>query len=139
MLARLVSVKILHLASANRWTGAAAPAFAEVEALRAAGVEAHYGYVGGYWGYPYGGYAYGYPGYAVATYGGVKIENAPPESAVYADGYYVGTVDDFNGSFQKLNLEPGAHHIEVMRPGGAPPASVDVNIRAGQTVTFRAN
>jgi len=48
MLARLVSVKILHLASANRWTGAAAPAFAEVEALRAAGVEAHYGYVGGY-------------------------------------------------------------------------------------------
>ena len=98
-----------------------------------------YGYVGGYWGYPYGGYAYGYPGYAVSTYGGVKIDNAPPESAVYADGYYVGTVDDFNGSFQKLNLEPGAHHIEVMRPAGEPPASVDVNIRPGQTVTFRAN
>ena len=98
-----------------------------------------YGYAGGYWGYPYGGYAYGYPGYAAATYGGVKIENAPPDAAVYADGYYVGTVDDFNGSFQKLNLEPGAHHIEVMRPAGAPPASVDVNIRAGQTVTFRAN
>jgi glycosyltransferase involved in cell wall biosynthesis len=39
---------VLHLASGNRWTGAAAPAFAEVEALRAAGVEAHYGYVGGY-------------------------------------------------------------------------------------------
>ncbi|HEX9986159.1 MAG TPA: glycosyltransferase family 4 protein [Thermoanaerobaculia bacterium] len=41
-------LKILHLAAGNRWTGAAAPAFAEVEALRAAGVDAHYAYVGGY-------------------------------------------------------------------------------------------
>lgn len=41
-------MRILHLAAGNRWTGAAAPAFAEVEALRAAGVDAHYVYVGGY-------------------------------------------------------------------------------------------
>ncbi len=41
-------MKVLHLAAANRWTGAAAPAFAEVEALRGAGVDAHYAYVGGY-------------------------------------------------------------------------------------------
>ncbi|MGH9458951.1 MAG: glycosyltransferase family 4 protein [Thermoanaerobaculia bacterium] len=40
-------MKILHLASFNRWTGAAAPAFEEVEALRRAGADAHYGYVGG--------------------------------------------------------------------------------------------
>ncbi|HYM21956.1 MAG TPA: glycosyltransferase family 4 protein, partial [Vicinamibacterales bacterium] len=41
-------LNVLHLAAGNRWTGAAALAFAEVEALRAAGVEAHFGYVGGY-------------------------------------------------------------------------------------------
>jgi glycosyltransferase involved in cell wall biosynthesis len=41
-------VKVLHLAAGNRWTGAAAPAFAEVAALRDAGVDAHYAYVGGY-------------------------------------------------------------------------------------------
>jgi glycosyltransferase involved in cell wall biosynthesis len=41
-------MKVLHLASGNRWTGAAAPAFAETEALRQAGVDAHYAYVGGY-------------------------------------------------------------------------------------------
>jgi glycosyltransferase involved in cell wall biosynthesis len=41
-------LRILHLAAGNRWTGAAAPAYAEVEALRAAGVDAHYAYVGGY-------------------------------------------------------------------------------------------
>lgn len=43
-----MQLKVLHLAAANRWTGAAAPAFAEVEALRSAGVDAHYAYVGGY-------------------------------------------------------------------------------------------
>jgi glycosyltransferase involved in cell wall biosynthesis len=41
-------LKVLHLAAGNRWTGAAAPAFAEVEALRAAGIDAHYAYIGGY-------------------------------------------------------------------------------------------
>lgn len=41
-------MRVLHLAAGNRWTGAAAVAFAEVEALRAAGVDAHYAYVGGY-------------------------------------------------------------------------------------------
>src|SRR5213075_1574948 len=41
-------MKVLHLAAGNRWTGAAAPAFAEAAALREAGVDAHYAYVGGY-------------------------------------------------------------------------------------------
>ena len=41
-------MNVLHLAAGNRWTGAAAPAFAEVRALREAGVEAHYAYTGGY-------------------------------------------------------------------------------------------
>jgi glycosyltransferase involved in cell wall biosynthesis len=41
-------MRVLHLAAGNRWTGAAAPAFAEVEALRAAGIEAHFAYAGGY-------------------------------------------------------------------------------------------
>lgn len=41
-------MKVLHLAAGNRWTGAAAPAFAETEALRQAGIDAHYAFVGGY-------------------------------------------------------------------------------------------
>jgi glycosyltransferase involved in cell wall biosynthesis len=41
-------LKVLHLAAGNRWTGAAAPAFAETAALREAGIDAHYAYVGGY-------------------------------------------------------------------------------------------
>jgi glycosyltransferase involved in cell wall biosynthesis len=41
-------MKVLHLAAGNRWTGAAAPAFAEVAALRQAGIDAHFAFVGGY-------------------------------------------------------------------------------------------
>ncbi|HVT43474.1 MAG TPA: glycosyltransferase family 4 protein [Thermoanaerobaculia bacterium] len=41
-------LRILHLASYDRWTGAIAPAFTEVEALREAGVDARFAFVGGY-------------------------------------------------------------------------------------------
>lgn len=41
-------MRVLHLASADRWTGAAAPAYYEAAALRAAGVETLYGFVRGY-------------------------------------------------------------------------------------------
>lgn len=44
----MMTMRVLHLAAGNRWTGAAAPAFAETAALREAGVEAHYAYVAGY-------------------------------------------------------------------------------------------
>ena len=100
-----------------------------------------YGYpVGGYGGgYGYGGYEYG--GYgsvgarAYGAYGGVRIQDAPPEAQVFADGYYAGIVDDFDGAFQHLDLEPGPHSIEIRVPGG-PPISFDVNIQPGRNVTF---
>lgn len=41
-------MRILHLVSGNRWTGAASPSFFETVALREAGVDALYAYVGGY-------------------------------------------------------------------------------------------
>ena len=44
---RRIPLRVLHIASFNRWTGAAAPAFAEAESLRLAGHDAHYLYVGG--------------------------------------------------------------------------------------------
>ena len=105
-----------------------------------------YYYPYGYYGTPY---AYeGYPpyggNYAVApgavraqAYGGVRITDAPKDAPVYADGYYVGTVNDFDGAFQHLNLEPGTHHIEV-REQGQQPLAIDVNVRPGETITYHA-
>ena len=97
-----------------------------------------YGGYGGYYGGGYGGYYGGGYGYRGSAYGGVRITDAPRDAAVYADGYYVGTVDDFDGTFQRLDLEAGSHHIEIM-PQGQQPIAFDVNIRPGQTITYRAD
>jgi hypothetical protein len=99
--------------------------------------------IGVYYGYD-GYYPYGYtpdyyfnpiPGH---LYGGLRIVNAPRDAQVFADGYYVGIVDDFDGIFQHLNLETGPHHIEINEPG-LQPVAFDVNIAPGRTMTFRAD
>jgi hypothetical protein len=95
-----------------------------------------YGY--GYGGYGYGGYAGPVGGYAVSAYGGVRIQGAPRNAQVFVDGYYAGVVDDFDGTFQRLPLEAGAHEIEIRAPG-LPPMTYDVNVQPGQTVTIHAN
>ena len=108
---------------ANRYYG---PAYAQP-----------YAYYPGYYP-PYGGYGYGGYGVGLSTsYGKVRIVDAPEHAPVYADGYYVGTVDDFNGTFQHLDLEPGAHHVEI-RPVGQPVMSFDVNVQPGETITYHA-
>ena len=72
------------------------------------------------------------------AYGGVRIQGAARDAQVYVDGYYAGVVDDFDGTFQHLNLEPGAHRIEI-RGQNAPPIAFDVNVRPGETITYRAD
>jgi hypothetical protein len=96
-----------------------------------------YGYYGAY-GYPYGyGGDYYVGGDRARGYGGVKIKDAPKDAQVFADGYYAGTVEDFDGAFQQLDLEAGAHRIEI-REQGRPPITVEVNVRPGETVTYHA-
>jgi hypothetical protein len=107
----------------------------------------YYGYP--YYGYPYSyaypypgyypSYGYGYPagsaspGYGGYAVGGVRIQGAPREAEVYVDGSYAGIVDDFDGSFQSLDLQAGPHQIEVRAPG-RPPLRYDVNVQPGQTL-----
>jgi hypothetical protein len=101
---------------------------------------ASFGY-GGYYGLGYPGY-YGWTGYAAAVpgpaYGSVRIESRNRDAQVFADGYYVGIVDDFDGTFQHLNLQAGAHRIEIRTPN-APPIAFDVNVLPGRTITYRAD
>lgn len=95
----------------------------------------------GAWGYPYGYGFYPYGGYydndVARGVGGVRIVDAPKDAQVYADGYYAGTVDDFDSAFQHLTLEAGAHTVEI-REQGRPPISFQVNIVPGETITYHA-
>jgi hypothetical protein len=90
-----------------------------------------------------GVYPYGYTPRAYydpipgRPYGGVRITGAPRDAQVFADGYYVGIVNDFDGVFQHMNLEAGPHHIEIAMDGYQSIA-FDVYVRPGETTTFHA-
>jgi len=89
------------------------------------------GYNGGYNRGNYGYYAIP-QGFA---YGSLRIVDAPRDAQVFVDGYYAGVVDDYDGVFQRLNLAPGEHQLEVEPYPGAPPLSYDVYVEPGRTVT----
>lgn len=102
----------------------------------------YYGpYASGYPGYGYGPYRYapyGYAAYVGRPYGGVRIDLPQRDAEVYADGYFAGRVDDFDGKLQQLDLEPGPHRIEI-RDRGFETISFDVNVDPGRTITYRAS
>jgi hypothetical protein len=100
----------------------------------------YYGFYDSWWGWgsPYGydnGY-YGSYGNEPSGRGGLKLKVEPKLAEVYVDGYYMGTVDDFDGTFQKMELEVGAHHIEI-RASGYQTIVFDVRIEFSDTVTYR--
>ena len=62
----------------------------------------------------------GYPG----PYGGaydltssMRLQVTPRDADVFVDGYYAGKVDEFDGTFQRLRVEPGEHEIQLFLPG----------------------
>jgi hypothetical protein len=57
---------------------------------------------------------------------------------VYVDGYYAGIVDDFDGAFQRLEIEPGPHRIELRLPGYETFA-FEVNVRPGETIRYHGD
>jgi len=47
----------------------------------------------------------------------LRLEVKPKEAQVFVDGFYAGVVDDFDGTFQRLNVAPGEHDIELWLEG----------------------
>jgi hypothetical protein len=84
--------------------------------------------------YAYGGYAG--PGYRGYDRGGVKLKVKPRDAEVYVDGYYAGTVDDFDGTLQSLKLDSGGYRIEIRKPGFET-LHFDVRVQPDRTVTFK--
>jgi hypothetical protein len=72
-----------------------------------------------YFGYPwYAGY-YAYPQryYRYDLGASLRLQVSPRQTEVFVDGYYAGNVDEFDGVFQRLDIEPGEHEIELYLPG----------------------
>ena len=67
--------------------------------------------------------------------GALKLKIKPRNAEVYVDGYFVGVVDDFDGIFQRLHIESGAHRIEV-RAAGYETLEFDVRITPEHTTTY---
>jgi hypothetical protein len=106
------------------------------------------GYYGSFWPWGYAGLGFGsyyvydpfYTGYAPvaagrAVEGAIRLKITPRDAQVYVDGYYVGTVDEFDGIFQRLHLEAGPHHVEVQAEGYEP-LTVNVLIQPDHTITY---
>jgi len=51
--------------------------------------------------YPYPAYRYGF---AEAD---LRVKVKPKDAAVYIDGYFAGKVEDYDGTFERLHVEPG--------------------------------
>jgi hypothetical protein len=66
------------------------------------------------------------------------LDVTPRDAAVHVDGYYAGIVDDFDGSLQRLALEPGPHRVEIVAPGYES-IVFEVNVRPYQTVQYRGD
>ena len=48
---------------------------------------------------------------------GCACQEIRRETEVFVDGYYAGSVDDFDGFFQRLHLEPGEHEVTLYLAG----------------------
>lgn len=89
----------------------------------------------GAYGAPYLPYVQYAPAYG-HDFGGIRLRIRPRDAQVFVDGHYAGIVDDFDGTFQQLRLEPGGHRVEVRMPGFEDFA-MDVHVQPGRTVTLR--
>jgi hypothetical protein len=73
------------------------------------------------WWFPY---RYGWfppPGYgAYRNMASLRLQVSPRDTEVFVDGYYAGIVDDFDGMFQRLHLEPGEHDVTLYLAGHRP-------------------
>ena len=102
-----------------------------------------YSYYDPYRWYP-GAYSYspywgsGYYGLQSSSFdiGELRLQVSPRHAQVFVDGYYAGTVDDYDGAFQSLKLESGPYAIQIVAPG-YDTLDFDVRINPGQKITYR--
>lgn len=89
-----------------------------------------------YWGVDYGSGYYDRYRYRYRETGSIRTLVDPERTKVFVDGYYAGTVDDFDGMFQRLYVAPGRHDISFQLDGYRT-HRVKVYVTTDQTVKIR--
>ena len=78
-----------------------------------------------YYPYAYPWYPYGF-WYPAPYYGGpyyyddsssLQLQVTPKQTEVFIDGHFAGVVDNFDGAFQRLHVEPGEHELQLFLAG----------------------
>jgi hypothetical protein len=95
----------------------------------------YYGPLSGYYGASY----YQWPPYYGGFYdlgGAARLQVTPRQTEVFIDGYFAGTVDDFDGFLQRLRIEPGEHEVELYLAGYRS-FSQRIYLQPGRTFSIR--
>ena len=70
--------------------------------------------------------------------GGLQLDVEPRRAEVYADGQYVGLVDDCSGYYHHLEIGAGSHIIDMVA-AGYEPLTIRVTVSPGRTTTYRGS
>lgn len=70
--------------------------------------------------------------------GSIRLRVNPDKAKVYVDGVLQGTVDDFNGLGNHLDVVGGTHQLEI-RAEGYVTLKDEIVVEAGKTQTFRGS
>jgi PEGA domain len=73
-----------------------------------------------------------------AVNGEIKLDVTPERAAVFVDGHFAGTVNQFRGVGRAMLVAPGNHHIKIDLVGYQP-FETDVTLLAKQKITIKTN
>ena len=73
-----------------------------------------------------------------AVTGEIKLEVTPERAAVFVDGHFAGTVNQFRGAGRAMLIAPGTHHIKIDLVGYQP-FETDVTLLAKQKITVKTD
>jgi hypothetical protein len=73
-----------------------------------------------------------------AVNGEIKLEVTPERAAVFVDGHFAGTVNQFRGAGRAMLVAPGSHHIKIDLVGYQP-FETDVTLLAKQKITVKTD
>ena len=90
-----------------------------------------------YRSYPYYPKYNGPDGHAYGSLTSLQLRVIPWNAEVFIDGFYAGTVDDFDGPYEELQIEPGNHTVEVFHPAHRT-LTRKIYLQPGKTFTLGA-